>query len=46
MVECISYHFPHSIEGNVKETETCTWPQFLLGCFSIEGNQIMTKFNE
>ena len=46
IVECISYHFTHSVGGNVKETETFTWPQFLLGCFSIEGSQIMTKFNE
>lgn len=43
IVECISYHFTHSVGGNVKETETFTWPQFLLGCFSIEGSQIMTK---
>ena len=46
IVECISYHFTHSVGGNVKETETFTWPQFLLGCFSIEGSQIMTTFNE
>ena len=40
------YPFYRGGGGNVKETETFTWPQFLLGCFSIEGSQIMTTFNE
>ena len=46
IVECISYHFTHSTGENVKEAETFIWPQFVLGCFSIEGSQIITKCNE